>query len=204
MTVRDQLKVMTIFNDAHSELEFINSVTSGIRHDHQSVVATTISNAVSWAVSNALSNLSLGLFKVPIGDQLLLTANKPTSDTSPTDSERISQSETKSTSTVITLTSASLTKMEVITLIAKMLKKQIGRLCGSLANSAGHMATSTVFINTLPNMLSKIVASQLHGQTMGTKNTIISIEDSLQYICETLDDVMSLSHTFREMSSMGI
>ena len=123
-----------------------------------------------------------GLLKVPIDDQLLLTANKPTSKTLPTDSERILQSETKSTATVITLTSASLSKMEVTTPITKMLDNRIESLCGSLANSAGHIATSTVFINTLPNMLSKIVASQLHGQTMGTKNAIFSIEDSLQYI----------------------
>ena len=46
---------------------------------------------------------------------------------------------TKSTTSIITLTGATLTKMEVTTLVAEMLEERIGGICESMANSAGHM-----------------------------------------------------------------
>ena len=93
--------------------------------------------------------------------------------------------------------SAFLTKMEVITLVAEMLKKRIESLCESMANSAGHMAVSTGFINTLPTILTKTVKTHAEDQTIGADNVVLSIEDCLQHICRTLDEVSTLANTIR-------
>ena len=54
MSATDQRVVMTNFNDAHSELESINSAASEHRLDQQAVTTTTIANTVSQTVSEAL------------------------------------------------------------------------------------------------------------------------------------------------------
>ena len=180
MSASDQRVIMTNFNGAHSKVESINSATSEYRLDQQEAITTTIADAVSQAVSKALKTISPGLMKAPIDNQLLLHANKPA---------------TKSTASISTLTSATLTKMEVTTLVAEMLEERIGGLCESMANSAGHMAVSTGFINTLPTILTKIVQNHAEDQTMGADNVILSIEDCLQHICGTLDEVSTLANT---------
>ena len=76
MSASDQQAVMTNFNDAHSELESVNSATSEHHLTQQAVITATIANAVSQAVSEALSNLSPGLMKAPIDGQLLLQKAK--------------------------------------------------------------------------------------------------------------------------------
>ena len=60
------------------------------------------------------------------------------------------------------------------------------------------MATSPGFTNNLPNILSKIVKTHIRGQTMGTENVMLSIEESIRYICGMLDEVSLLAHTIRE------
>ena len=189
MSASDQQVIMTNFNDAHSELESINSAASKHRLDQQAVITTTIANTVNQEVSEVLTTLSTGLMKAPIDSQLLLQANKPGA---------------KSTASVSTLTSASLTKIEVTTLVAEILKKRIESMCESMTNSADHMAVSTGFIDTLPTILTKIFKTHAEDQTMGANNVIHSIEDSLQYICGMLDEVSTLANTIRNEFNRGL
>ena len=120
--------------------------------------------------------------KAPIDSQLLLQANKLA---------------TKSTASISTLTSASLTKMDITTLVVEMLEKRIEGLCVSKANSVSHMVVSTGFINILSTILTKIVKTHAEDQTMGADNVILSIEDCLQHICGTLNDVSTLANIIR-------
>ena len=74
-----------------------------------------------------------------------------------------------------------------------MLETRIECLCETLANSTGHMAISAGFINTLPNILKNIYETHTQDQTIGTENAMLFIEDSLKYICRTLDDASTLA-----------
>ena len=60
------------------------------------------------------------------------------------------------------------------------------------------MTVSTGFINTLPTILTKIVQTHAEDQTMGAKNVMLSIEDSLQYIYGTLGKVLTLANTIHD------
>ena len=97
-----------------------------------------------------------------------------------------------------TFTGPSLTNMEILTLFGELLAKWTDSLCRLVANSTSHMANSTIFINSLRNMLTKIIAAQLQGQAIFNENASFSIEDSLCYICNMLTDVTALAHTFCE------
>ena len=63
MSATDQRALMSNFNDAHSELESINSAASELRLDQQAVITTIIiiANVGSQAVSEALLNLTQAL-----------------------------------------------------------------------------------------------------------------------------------------------